>query len=482
VPQNFLYPQRDRPLLLPVDMREWLPEDDLVYVVLDAVATLDLGGFRRRYRGDGHGRAAFDPEMMVALLLYGYGQGERSSRVIEKRCVRDVAYRVVTGGLHPGHATIARFRARHETALGGLFSQVLRLLATEGMVSVGLLGLDGTKLARNASQKASKTLPQIEKLLAEAAAADAAGDAEHDGNSQPVTPQALARRAGRRERLAVARDRLAAEDQGRRDAQRAKQEAWAAAAAAGKRRGHRPADEPPRPNRNNTEPRANTTDPDVRVMRDQKGYVAGYNGQLVVTAGQVIVGAMLAQHPVGRTLLHPLLDTCRPAAGPGRDQTAAADRARRLRLRHRGQLRPRRTAPPTAAGAAGQGPGGPPHPRSSAAQAPRPAPGHRARRPADAPPPRPCRLQTPRPDRRASVRPDQNLHEDDRHVPPRTRGLHQRMATGRHRPQPAQVAHPASKRITPARATGAGTPDTNANRLVQPPTWNHRATRLCATG
>jgi len=77
MPQNFVYPQRDQPLLLPVDMREWLPEDDLAFVVLDAVATLDLGGFRRRYRADGHGRAAFDPEMMVALLLYGYCQGER---------------------------------------------------------------------------------------------------------------------------------------------------------------------------------------------------------------------------------------------------------------------------------------------------------------------------------------------------------------------------------------------------------------------
>src|SRR6185312_17565659 len=84
MPQNFLFPQRDQPLLLPADMREWLPEDDLVHVVLDAVATLDLG----RYRADGHGRAAFDPEMMVALLLYGYCQGERSSRVIERRCVR----------------------------------------------------------------------------------------------------------------------------------------------------------------------------------------------------------------------------------------------------------------------------------------------------------------------------------------------------------------------------------------------------------
>jgi Transposase DDE domain len=231
--------------------------------------------------------------------------------VIEKRCVRDVAYRVITGGLRPDHATIARFRVRHEKALGGLFSQVLRLLAAEGMVSLGTISLDGTKLAGNAAQKANKTLPQIEKLLAEAAKVDTAEDAQYGGNPPPATPRALARRAGRRERLAASRDRLAAEDKARRDAQRAKQVAWDAAAADRRQRSaRRPADEP-RTNRNNTEPRANITDPDVRVMRNQKGYVAGYNGQLVVTADQVIVGAMLSQHPVDRTLLHPLLDTCR---------------------------------------------------------------------------------------------------------------------------------------------------------------------------
>ena len=323
MPQNFLFPQRDQPLLMPVDMRQWLPEDDLVHIVLDAVATLDLGGFCRQYRADGHGRAAFDPEMMVALLLYGYCQGERSSRVIEKRCVRDVGYRVICGGLCPDHATIARFRARHEMALGGLFSQVLRLLAAEGMVSLGLLSLDGTKLAGNAAQKANRTLPQIEKLLCEAAAADAAEDARHGDALDTPAPRALARRAGRRERLAAARDRLIAEDQARRDAQRAKQESWDAAAAARKPRGHRPGGEP-RANRAGTEPRANITDPDVRVMRNQKGYVAGYNGQLVVTAQQVIVSAMLCQHPVDRTLLHPLLDQCR-------DQLAAAGIAPRLR-------------------------------------------------------------------------------------------------------------------------------------------------------
>jgi transposase len=182
-------------------------EGDLVFVVLDAVVTVDLGEFRRRYRADGHGRAAFDPEMMVALLLYGYCQGERSSRVIEVRCVRDVGYRVLAGGLQPDHATIARFRARHQEALGGLFSQVLRLLAAGGMVSLGMLSLDGTKLAGNASQKANRALPQIGKLLAEAAAADAAEDARHGDPG---------RRYVRTPRRARHLDRLPATARGRR--------------------------------------------------------------------------------------------------------------------------------------------------------------------------------------------------------------------------------------------------------------------------
>jgi hypothetical protein len=254
---------------------------------------------------------AFDPEMMVALLLYGYCQGERSSRVIGKRCVRDVAYRVITGGVCADHVTIARFRARHEWALGGLFSQVLWLLAAGGMVSLGVLSLDGTKLAGNAAQKANKTLPRIGKLLAEAVTVDGAEDAQQRDNPEPVTPRALARRAERRERLAAAAGRLAAEDQARRDVQRAKRQAWDAAAAAGRRGGRRPGGEPPRTSHNNTGPRANITGPDVRVMRNQKGYVAGDNGQLVVAAQQVTAGAVLSQHPVGRTLLHPVPGTCR---------------------------------------------------------------------------------------------------------------------------------------------------------------------------
>ena len=438
---------------MPVDMRDWLPEDDVVVVVLDAVDTLDLGAFRRSYRADGHGRAAFDPAMMVALLLYGYCQGERSSRQIERRCVRDVAYRLIVGGLHPDHATIARFRARHEKALGGLFSQVLRLLAAEGMVSLGMLSLDGTKLAGNAAQAANHTLPQIEKILAEAAETDAAEDARYGDAAEAPMPRTLARRAERRERLARARDRLAAEDQARRDAQRAKVEAWEAAAAAGKPRGRRPAEEP-RTNRNNTKPRANITDPDVRVMRNQKGYVAGYNGQLIVTCQQVIVGAMLSQHPVDRTQFHPLLDTCRQQLTEAGIRPTAAHRARRRRLRQRGQLHPRRAAEAAAARTTAQGPERALQPAAPKARDDHPA-RHRSSRPTDAPPPRQDRLQAARPNRGTSVRPGQDLPEDDHDVPPRLHRLQQRMAPRRHRPQPTQAAHEPPQLLTADRPASA---------------------------
>src|SRR4051794_3313198 len=125
--QNFLRAQRDQPFLLPPDMREWLPEDDLVWLVLDAVEQIDLTAFTGAYRGDGQGRPAYDPALMVALLLFAYCHGVRSSREIERRCVRDVAFRVIAGGHRPDHATIARFRERHEAALETVFTEVLRL-------------------------------------------------------------------------------------------------------------------------------------------------------------------------------------------------------------------------------------------------------------------------------------------------------------------------------------------------------------------
>src|SRR3954454_2898320 len=142
--QNFLACDREQESLLPPSLREWLPGDHLAWFVIDAVAVMDLAGFYAAYRADGHGRAAHDPAMMVALLLYVYAIGERSSRRIERRCVEDVAARVICANQRPDHTTIARFRQRHEAGLAGLFGDVLALCAEAGLVQVGVVAIDGT--------------------------------------------------------------------------------------------------------------------------------------------------------------------------------------------------------------------------------------------------------------------------------------------------------------------------------------------------
>jgi transposase len=167
---NFIGCDRDQVFLMPPSLREWVPEGHLVWTVLDAVVEMDLGAFYASYRADGHGRPAYEPSMMVALLLYAYAHGNRSSRGIERACVEDVAYRVVTGNLVPDHSTIAEFRVRHEDALAELFTAVLGLCRRAGLVSVGVVAIDGTKLAANASREANRSYERIAReLLAEAA-------------------------------------------------------------------------------------------------------------------------------------------------------------------------------------------------------------------------------------------------------------------------------------------------------------------------
>ena len=124
--QNFLTCDRDQPMLLPPDLRDWLSDDHLAWFVIDAVKELDLEPFYASYRSDGHGRAAHDPQMMVTLFAYAYAVGERSSRGIERRCREDIAFRVICANQAPDHATIARFRVRHEEALADLFGGVSR--------------------------------------------------------------------------------------------------------------------------------------------------------------------------------------------------------------------------------------------------------------------------------------------------------------------------------------------------------------------
>jgi transposase len=136
-----------------------------VWFVLDVVERLDLGEFHRAYRADGHGRAAYDPALMVALLLYAYCTGVRSSRAIEQRCVQDIAYRVLAGGLCPDHVTIARFRSRHAAALAAVFVASLRLCAEAGLVRLGIVALDGTKIGANASRDANRTLDALTQQI-----------------------------------------------------------------------------------------------------------------------------------------------------------------------------------------------------------------------------------------------------------------------------------------------------------------------------
>src|SRR5438552_2580935 len=175
MPQNFIESGREQGFLLPPDVRDWLPADHLAWFVIDAVSELDLAAFYGAYRADGHGRAAYEPSMMVTLVLYANATKVRSSRAIECHCRQDVAYRVITGNVVPDHATVARFVVRHERALGDLFSAVLRLCDRAGLVKPELVAIDGTRMAGNASQEASRDFCEIAmEMLAEHKATDEA--------------------------------------------------------------------------------------------------------------------------------------------------------------------------------------------------------------------------------------------------------------------------------------------------------------------
>src|SRR5918994_432554 len=207
--QNFVACDREQELLLPPSLREWLPEGHLAWFVIDAVAAFDFSGFYRAYRVDGHGRPAHDPAMMVALLLYGYAIGERSSRRLERRCVEDVATRVICANQAPDHTTIARFRQRHERALAELFGEVLALCAEAGLVRVGLIAVDGTKVAAYAAPQATRDYEQIAReILAEADSIDAAEDDRFGDGRGDELPSELATAQGRRGWLREAKRRL----------------------------------------------------------------------------------------------------------------------------------------------------------------------------------------------------------------------------------------------------------------------------------
>jgi transposase len=313
MPQNFLPCDRDQELLLPPSLREWLPRDHLAWFVIDAVAELDLAAFYADYRADGHGRPAHDPQMMVCLLLYAYATGVRSARQVERHLVEDVGFRVIAAGQCPDHATIARFRARHEQALAGLFTQVLSLCAKAGLVKAGVIALDSTKFQAAASPQANLSYAQIaEAILADAARLDAAEDARYGERRGDELPPELADPKTRRARLRQAKRELEAEWEAERqaaEAHNARCRQDAAARRAGKPPLGRPAAERPVPA--TPRGRVNVSDRDARPLRTAHGFVHGYSAQAAATADQIIVAAELVQQGTDRGLLAPLTEQLR---------------------------------------------------------------------------------------------------------------------------------------------------------------------------
>jgi len=294
----------DQLFLLPPSMRHWLPEDHLVYFVMDVVAGLDLSVIERVVQDkDPRGERPWNPRMMVALLFYGYCLGIRSSRRLEKATYEDVAFRVLTADTQPDHSSIAAFRKTHLAALANLFLDILRLCQKAGLAKLGRVALDGTKMKANASkhkamshahmkEREEALRAEIKQMLAEAGVADADEDVLHGRDQRgDELPAELRRRQDRLRKIEEARAALEAEALAARAAELAEKE----------RAKELPPDEPPAPmlpshqvghhadGSPEGKAQRNFTDPESRIMKSGKDYVQGYNAQIVVDEAEQII-------------------------------------------------------------------------------------------------------------------------------------------------------------------------------------------------
>ena len=194
VARRYLPSRRDQPMLLAPDVRDWLPADHVAWFVIEAVAALDTRSLHRARLG-GAGRAPYDPDVLLAVLIYAYACGVRSSRQVERLCQQDVAFMVISGLQRPDHVTVARFRKANDAAMAGLFAQVLRLCGRAGMGALGHVAIDGTKMAANASKAQSRDADGLRavarRLLDEAAAVDAEEDARYGSARGDELPEEL---------------------------------------------------------------------------------------------------------------------------------------------------------------------------------------------------------------------------------------------------------------------------------------------------
>jgi transposase len=334
MPQNFRSCDRDQALLLSPDLRDWLDQDHLAWFVIEAVDELDLEPFYSAYRADGHGASAHDPRMMVGLLAYAYCVGERSSRGIERRCREDVAFRVICANQVPDHATIARFRVRHQQELAELFGGVLGLCAKAGLVEPAVLAVDGSKFAAAASDSAIRTYEELAReILAEAGRIDAAEDERYGDARGDELPEQLATRHGRKRWLREAKKQLEAERAAKEEpiprdreerlelchrrlvedwrAEHQGNRAYEAYRARGVMRDGRRLGAPPKPYAPPPKPegKINTTDPDARRMKFGRNFIPAYNAQAVTTEEQLIVAAEITTEGGDFEQLEPMVSS-----------------------------------------------------------------------------------------------------------------------------------------------------------------------------
>lgn len=335
----------DEPCLLPLNVREWLPEGHLALFISDVVDNLELSAIRQVYeKGDGRGQPPYHPAMMVKLLLYAYCNGKPSSRQIEKATWEDIGYRVLAANQHPDHDSIASFRQRHLQALAGLFLEVLRLCEQAGLVKLGRVALDGTKVKANASkhkamsyERMGKTATRLEQEIADLLAQAQQADREEDGRygkgkRGDELPAELQRRESRLAKIREAKAALEAEAQAQAEVKaREAQEKLAARERQQTETGKKPPGRPPLvpdPEQAKPEPKAqkNFTDPDSRIMKDgaTKSFEQAYNAQIVVDeTAQVIVAATVTQATNDKRQLVPMLQQTYQHLGRSPEQALA---------------------------------------------------------------------------------------------------------------------------------------------------------------
>jgi len=308
--------------MLPPSIIDWLPESHPVWFFIDTIEVMRprLGSFYAGYRSDGWGRAAFEPSMMLTLLCFAYFNDVFHSRQIERACRQDVAFRMITANRVPDHATIARFRQANGEAVKELFAEVLALCEDAGFLAGGLVAVDGTKVAANASMKRNRTAAQIDAeldrlhqertrlagdLLDRAEAADRADDEKlGPAGVGDELPEALATRAARAEWLKHAKRKLFDDESARQADYEARKAHHEEARAAASKEAAPPPPHPPR----STEPRVNLTDPDSKIMRTSTGgRLQGYNAQTVVNEHQIIVATTVTNAAADVHQLEPMV-------------------------------------------------------------------------------------------------------------------------------------------------------------------------------